>query len=200
VASKELLNNNASAEQILEQLFSDLQLAETNVERAQQRQQHYTNLHRQHKEYKVGDKVLLSTTDLRWKMKVTPKLLARYIGPFVIKRVLSPLNYELDLPSSLSIHPVFHISKLREFVGTDPSRFPNRSAQSSRPPANIVNDNEEYEVEAIRDSRIKRWTDKKMYKQYLVKWKGYPEWENTWEWEDTLVKSKDLVDEYESSQ
>ncbi|MGH2639957.1 MAG: hypothetical protein ACRDF4_11870, partial [Rhabdochlamydiaceae bacterium] len=46
-------------------------------------------------------------------MTITPKLTARYIGPFTIKRKLSPLNYELQLPPSLSIHPVFHISKLR---------------------------------------------------------------------------------------
>ena len=50
---------------------------------------------------------------LRLKMKITPKLTQRWIGPFTIKRKLSPLNYELDLPSSFSIHPVFHISKLR---------------------------------------------------------------------------------------
>jgi hypothetical protein len=189
-------NSNNSAEQMLEQLFDDLNVAEMNVERAQQRQQHYTNLHRKQKEYQVGDKVLLSTTDIRWKMKVTPKLLARYIGPFTIKRVLSPLNYELALPSSLPIHPVFHISKLREFVDNNAERFPDRSQQPSRPPPDMVNNEEEYEVEALRDCRTSKWTDKRMYKQYLVKWKGYPEWENTWEWEDTLVNSKDLVKEY----
>jgi hypothetical protein len=38
----------------------------------------------------------------------------------------------------------------------------------------------------------------KMYKQYLVKWKGYDEHENTWEWEDTLMQhSKELVEDYE---
>ena len=39
-----------------------------------------------------------------------------------------------------------------------------------------------------------------MYKQYLVKWKGYPEWENTWEWEDTLEHSKQIVEQYELQQ
>lgn len=38
-----------------------------------------------------------------------------------------------------------------------------------------------------------------MYKQYLVKWKGYPEWENTWEWEDTLSNSQQVVEDYERS-
>jgi hypothetical protein len=190
-------SNNASAEQMLEQLFSDLKLADNNVKRAQERQSHYTNLGRRDVEYEVGDKVLLSTTDLRLKMKITPKLTARYIGPFTIKRKLSPLNYELDLPSSFSIHPVFHISKLRLFKESEQFNDLRSENNPTRPAPELINDNEEYEVEAIRDSREKRWTDKKMYKQYLVKWKGYPEWENTWEWEDTLINSKELVNQYQ---
>ena len=191
-------NSNASAEQMLEQLFSDLIKAEKNAAQAQQRQEHYTNLHRQHVEYKVGDKVLLSTTDLRLRMKVTPKLTARYIGPFTIKRVLSTLNYELDLPPSMSrIHPVFHISKLRSYNSSE--QFDSfRPPPPDRPAPEIVDQQEEYEVEAIRDRRMRRWRGG-MHKQYLVKWKGYPEYENTWEWWDTLQGAQQIVDAYESS-
>lgn len=197
LAHPESDNSNATAEEMLEQLFSNLKVAETNVERAQQRQQHYTNLHRRHVEYKLGDKVLLSTADLRLKMKVTPKLTARHIGPFVIKRVLSPLNYELDLPPSMSIHPVFHVSKLKAYTSSD--RFNSlRPPPSTRPPPETVNEQEEYEVEAIRDHRMKPWRNG-MHKQYLVKWKGYPEWENTWEWWDSLQKVQAIVEDYERS-
>ena len=38
-----------------------------------------------------------------------------------------------------------------------------------------------------------------LHKQYLVKWKEYPEWENTWEWWDTLSKAKKLIEEYEKN-
>lgn len=182
---------------MLDQLFSDLKLAESNVERAQQKQEHYTNLHRQHVEYKVGDKVLLSTSDLRLRMKVTPKLSSRFIGPFAIKRVLSPLVYELDLPPSMQIHPVFHVSKLKAFKESE--RFSeSRTSPLNRPPPEIIDDEAEYEVEAIRDCRERKY-GRRMYKQYLVKWKGYPEWENTWEWEDTLTGAQAAVDAYNSS-
>jgi hypothetical protein len=37
---------------------------------------------------------------------------------------------------------------------------------------------------------------RKPYKQYLVKWKGYPERENSWEWEDTLKGASNIVNAY----
>jgi len=46
----------------------------------------------------------------------------------------------------------------------------------------IIDQEEEFEMEAIRKHRFGKWRGS-LYKQYLVKWKGYPEWENTWEWE-----------------
>ena len=192
-----IATNNKTAEEMLERLFDDLKVAEGNVRKAQEKQAYYTNLHRQHVEYQVGDKVLLSTTDLRLKMKVTPKLTARYIGPFAIKRVLSPLNYELYLPPSLSIHPVFHISKLKAYNSSE--QFDSlRPSPPTRPPPETVDDREEYEVEAIRNHRTAKWRGK-MYRQYEVKWRGYPEWENTWEWEDTLANSSEIVEKYEQT-
>jgi hypothetical protein len=44
-----------------------------------------------------------------------------------------------------------------------------------------------------------KWRNRE-YKQYLVKWKGYEEWENTWEWEETLQHAHDIVEQYEQQQ
>jgi hypothetical protein len=185
---------NAAVEELLEGLMKDLLIAEENVKKAQDNQQRHANQHRSDRQYDVGQKVWLSTADLRLRMTITPKLTQRWIGPFTIKRKLSPLNYELDLPSSFSIHPVFHISKLR--LHRESERFDShRPSPPARPPPEIIEQEEEYEVEAIRNHRQRRWHGR-MYKQYLVKWKGYPEWENTWEWEDTLNNSAEIVQQY----
>jgi hypothetical protein len=48
-----------------------------------------------------------------------------------------------------------------------------------------------FEVEAIVDVRSRN-----RMLEYLVKWKGYPSDENTWETEENMTSAKDIVDEY----
>ena len=198
VSSSSSSLTNASAEKMIEELLETLKDAEANVERAQISQQEQANRHRRDVEFEEGQQVLLSTSDLRFKAtNTTPKLSSRWIGPFLIKRKISALAYELDLPSSLPIHPVFHISKLKPYLISEVFD-PHRSLPPARPPPEIVDNEEEFEVEAIRDSRERKWRGT-LYKQYLVKWKGYPEHENTWEWIDSLEKAKDLIQQFENS-
>lgn len=73
---------------------------------------HYSNRSRIHHQFKVGDKVMLEITNLTIGNQPTRKLRQRFIGPCLITKVISPVSYELQLPSTLEIHPVFHVSKL----------------------------------------------------------------------------------------
>jgi len=190
-------SNNETVEELLEGLERALSEAQDAVEKAQQNQQRQANRHRSELEFDVGQQVWLSTTNLKLKGQPSPKLAQRWIGPFTIKRKLSPLAYELDLPPTLRVHPVFHISKLRPHRSSD--RFdPHRPPLPNRLSPEIVDQEEEYEVEAIRQHRFRKWRGG-TYKQYLVKWRGYPEWENTWEWEETLTNSQEVVRAYEHS-
>ena len=50
---------------------------------------------------------------------------------------------------------------------------------------------DEYEVEMIVNHR-----NRKGNIEYLVKWKGYDHFQNTWEPIENLVYSKELIDEY----
>ncbi|WMV08860.1 hypothetical protein MTR67_002245 [Solanum verrucosum] len=46
----------------------------------------------------------------------------RFIGPYRILQRVGRVAYELESPSRLeSVHPIFHVSMLRKYVG-DPSR------------------------------------------------------------------------------
>ena len=106
-------------------------------------------------------------------VKLAPK---RY-GPFKIRKVLSPITYQLALPPQWKIHDVFHADLLTPYHETELHR-PN----FTRPPPDLIDGEEEYEVEEILQSR-KFGKGGKV--QYLVKWKGYPESENQWvDWDD----------------
>jgi hypothetical protein len=86
---------------------------------------------------------------------------------------ISSVAYWLELPASWRIHDVFHASLLSPYQETT-AHGPN----FSRPPPDLIDGEEEYEVERIISHRHH---GRSQTLQYLVKWKGYPESDNTWE-------------------
>ena len=121
--------------------------------------------------FKPNDQVLLEATNLQTthpKAKLAPR---RY-GPFKVIWA-SPTNCRLGLPESMKIHPVFHNSLLKPYHETQ-EHGPNYE----RPALEIVNGEEgHYEIESILQAHPTR---NRKSTQYLVKWKGYPESENSW--------------------
>ena len=85
---------------------------------------------------------------------------------------MSPVNYHLKLPTQWSIHPVFHIDLLMLYRETI-----MHGTNYQRPPPDLVDNAEEYEVEKILDSWL---FGRRQRLQYLVKWKGYPDSDNMW--------------------
>ena len=59
-------------------------------------------------EYKVGDLVMLRTKNLKYQIvgRRTEKLTERFVGPYKIKKIVSLNAVELELPSTVKIHPV----------------------------------------------------------------------------------------------
>ena len=68
-------------------------------------------------EYRVGDLVLLSTKDLKYQMigRQTEKLTECFVGPYKVKAIISSNAIELDLPSTVRIHPVVNVSRVRRY-------------------------------------------------------------------------------------
>jgi len=117
----------------------------------------------------------------------TPKLAPRRQGPFRVNKVISPVAYQLALPLSWGIHNVFHASLLLPYKETT-VHGPN----FERPPPDLIEDAEEYEVEAIINHRHH---GRQRHLQYLIKWKGYPSSDNTWEPRES-VHAEELVKGY----
>jgi hypothetical protein len=111
-------------------------------------------------------------------------------GPFKIIKVLSPVSYQLALPTQWSIHPVFHIDLLTPYRETI-THGPNYQ----RPVPELVDGEEEYSVEKILDSRK---FGRRRRLQYLVKWEGYPDSDNMWVDKDDVF-ADDKVREFKTS-
>ena len=138
-------------------------------------------------QFTVNNKVWLDAKNILDPLNVR-KLQPKRYGPFTVEKVLSPITYQLKLPNTWKIHPVFHADRLTRYVET-----PTYGKVTVAPPPETINGQEEYEVEAI----LKECTKGKV-RQYLVKWKGYPLAERTWEPASHLTHAKEALAEFES--
>jgi len=71
------------------------------LKKSQEEMKKYVNRNRKEiVEYKVGDRVLLSTKNLTWQIRnrKTKKLMEKFIGPHKIKKIISENAVELELP------------------------------------------------------------------------------------------------------
>lgn len=92
-------------------------LLQAEMKRSQVIQEESANKHRTPSpRYIVGDKVWLSTKNLQTQ-RPSKKLDWKQIGPYEVRRVVSPYAYELALPTSMKVHPVFHVSLLSPATG-----------------------------------------------------------------------------------
>jgi transposase InsO family protein len=166
-------------------------LAKESLAVAQERQAASADIHRREHDFKIGDRILLNLENITLpsdRTRTSQKLLARFAGPHTIIEQLSPVSFRLDLPPSMKIHPVFHVDRFRHYHPSPAELGPRTPA---RPPPVIIEDEEEYEVEAIADHRK---VNNKM--EFLLQWQGYSREDWTWEPESELAHCKELLDKY----
>ena len=140
--------------------------------------------------YQVGDQVWLDGHNIKM-YHPTAKLAAKRHRPFPIQRVLSPIDYQLTIPEQWKIHDVFHVDLLTHYREME---FHGRNY--ARPPPDLMGEEEQYEVEQVLDERnYGRWKKK----QYLVKWKGYPDSDNQWLNAKDMDNAQELIAEFHNS-
>ena len=100
--------------------------------------------------FSEGQKVWLEGKNLSM-MHPTAKLAPKRFGPFKISRVLFPVVYQLTLLmqwKQKGIHDIFHTSLLTPYHETKA-----HGANYLKPPPDVIEGEEEYEVEKILDSK-----------------------------------------------
>ena len=100
---------------------------------------------------------------------MSSKFKSRWIGPYPIRRAVSSVAYELLLPRTLRVHPVFHVSLLKVYR-EDPAINPTPPL----PPDPLVNEagEEEYFVQELLQHRVRR-IGRRARIEFLVRWTGY---------------------------
>ena len=93
--------------------------------------------------WKKGDKVMLSTKNLVFEKRLVKKLTERYMGPYVVKEVVSKNTVKIKLLATMRIHLVVNISQVVRY------REPVKGEKMEKPKPIEVNRIEEWEVEKI---------------------------------------------------
>ena len=111
-------------------------------------------------EYRVGDKVLISTKDFSAELikRATKKLIEKFIGPYVVKKIVLENVVELELPASLRIHLVVNVRRIVKY------REQVEGQKKIPPPPIEIAGEKEYKVEEILNRQERRDKTK-----YLVK-------------------------------
>jgi len=106
----------AGAEKFIKKIKEIQEEAKAALGKAQEDMRKYADRKRSNiEEYKVGDLVMLSTKDLKYQMvgRRTEKLTERFVSPYKVKEIISSNAVKLELPSTVKIHLVVNISRIR---------------------------------------------------------------------------------------
>ena len=171
---------------LLKEILKQLQI---NLSKSQQQYSIQANKHRQPipSTIKVGSKVFLNRKNISPKFGIK-KFSQKYFGPFKIIQQINPVAFKLELPPTLKIHPVFHVSLLEP---APDAAYPDQNAEAQ---PILVEEQVEYEVDQILDAR-----GKGKHKKYLVHWTNTDESENSWEPAVNLTNCKELLKQFHQS-
>ena len=133
---------------------------------------------RRDEELSVGDWVYLKIRPYRMKSlakRFNAKLAPKYFAPYQITKRIGAVAYKLSLPDGCRIHPVFHISQLCKVKGQHDKVLPLPAA---------LFDQLEWIVEP---QEIMDFRSQGSDIEILVRWKGLPDFEDTWESAHTIA-------------
>ena len=65
----------------------------------------------------MGDKVLISTKDfpMEWMKRLMRKLTEKYIGPYIVKKIVSENAVELEFLAMMRVHPVVNVRRIVKY-------------------------------------------------------------------------------------
>lgn len=159
--------------------FSDAwEFAKENIEKAQLNQKRNADKDARHREFKVGDLVMLRIVSTTQKNDQAKKFIPKWSGPHVIEQILGQDLYHIKDLESIKRQDV-HANLLKPFEAR--KVLPSLQLNEDVPTMLEKGLDEEFEVEEILGKKKIYSNSGTSETHYLVKWKGYPESSNSWE-------------------
>ncbi|GJT12040.1 transposon ty3-G gag-pol polyprotein [Tanacetum coccineum] len=165
-------------DEVLKQLRSNLIVA-------QNRMKVNADRHRRELEFNEGDLVYIKLQPYRQSSVVSrysAKLAPRCFGPYKILNRVGLVAYRVELPPGSLIHDVFHVSLLRRFVGTAPEVIQVTQDEPVVSPT-LMHPEEILEERVVQKGKYRPKTE------LLVKWKGRPREDATWDTKWRFVRA-----------
>jgi hypothetical protein len=158
-----------------------LQSVRENLQSTQNQQKIYANRHRVECSFEVGDLVFLRLQPYRQsslKRSRAGKMKPKFYGPYRFIRRICEVAYELELSEGSKIYNVFHVSCLKKAVGQQVS------TSKEFPP---LDEEGQFELvpEEVLEQRERRLRSR-IIMDCLVRWRGLPLEDATWEGEHIL--------------
>jgi hypothetical protein len=146
-------------------------LVKQHLARAQDLMKRQADKGRSERSFQVGDSIYLKLqpyVQSSLAPRSNQKLAFKFFGPFTVLQKVGTVAYKLDLPAESAIHPVFHVSQLKQ--------APGKQLVSSTLPANTAL----FQIpERILQRRMTQGDRPSL--QGPIKWSGMPESLATWE-------------------
>ena len=106
------------------------------------------------------------------------KLKPKFYGPYRIVRRVGEVAYELELPKGSKIHNAFHVSCLKKALGQFIITLEELSPLDEKGQLELVPE----EVLEFRERKLRS----RVIRECLIKWRGLPVEDTTWESEQVL--------------
>ena len=158
-----------STQNFLRDMQDMLHIARDNIKTAQDRARFYADHNRQPRVFSLGQKVFLRVPHNSKTLSTgrCAKLAPWFCGPFIVLKQIGSSAYHLTLPDGVEIHPVFHVSCLKELLSSSDNIITTETLftfeeLSSKPhvPERILDVNtKNLSSKIIREFKIK-WMDK----------------------------------------
>ena len=215
-AVSDIHTKNAALEQLLNDRQQTLRLAREQLAKTVTSMEKHNTHKTLPSPFHVNDQVLVHKTAFRtnYDIRDINKFDDRWFGPFTILKVINRNAFQLDLPSSSRKHNVINISFLRPYKLS--TSFPRTHPDFLLPPSTDFIDSSAdssiYEIESILKSRLRRshpqWqprltqsqqlaiSDNQHDFEFLIKWKGYPMSDNTWEPFTNIITAPETLNDH----